>query len=444
VISNDSGGTVRNSALRGTTSTHKLLAVLLTVVVVLAACSDKKSNSSSGASSSASDTTKPVYGGSVTYAQDAEDSGGLCLPEAQLDAAGINYARTIYDTLTVPNAEGKYVPFLAQSVTKNADATVWTIVLRQGVKFHDGTPLTATVVKNNLDAYRGKYAKRSPLLFVFVFDDVTDVKVVDNMTVEVDMKTPWASFPAHLYEYGRLGIMAQKQLDDGKNCFSDMIGTGPFQLLNGGSWQVNDHLTVVKNPNYWRKDSFGQKLPYLDSITFKPVPDGTQQLNGYKSKTFDLGNSDDTTTVIPGLLPDVKAGSFHLAVAKQFPEVGYTIFNTLKEPFNNIHARKAWVYAFNSDLYNKTRNADLNDQANGPFGPGGREVQAGDRQEPQLHAEHPQRLCVTGERAGRRRLHAGGRHEGEPEAGGAVAGDQRRHCEQLPSCRVAQPPRLRP
>ncbi len=126
----------------------------------------------------------------------------------------------------------------------------------------------------------------------------------------------------------------------------------------------------MKNDNYWRKDSFGQQLPYLDKITFKPVPDGSQLLNGLKSKTFDLANTDDTTTVIPGLLPDVKAGSMDLAVAKQNPEVGYTMFNTSKEPFNNINARMAWVYAFDTTTYNQARNNDLNQVANGPFGPG--------------------------------------------------------------------------
>jgi peptide/nickel transport system substrate-binding protein len=161
--------------------------------------------------------------------------------------------------------------------------------------------------------------------------------------------------------------MAQKQLDDGDNCFKDMIGTGPFKLKD---WRINDHLTVEKNTDYWRKDSFGQQLPYLDSITFRPVPDGSVQLNGFKGGTYDLGNTDDTTVVIPGLLPDVKSGNIAMAVAKQNPEVGYTIFNSLKEPFNNIHARKAWVYAYDTTLYNKLRNNDLNQVANGPFGPG--------------------------------------------------------------------------
>jgi peptide/nickel transport system substrate-binding protein len=74
--------------------------------------------------------------------------------------------------------------------------------------------------------------------------------------------------------------------------------------------------------------------------------------------------------VIPQLLPDVKAGTIDMAVGKQNPEVGYTIFNTQKEPFNNINARKAFVYAFDGETYNKTRNNSLNQIANGPFGPG--------------------------------------------------------------------------
>src|SRR5262249_51022001 len=95
-----------------------------------------------------------------------------------------------------------------------------------------------------------------------------------------------------------------------------------------------------------------------------------QELNGFKSGAYDLGNSDDTTTVIPGLLPVVKSGGINLAVAKQNPEVGYTIFNTLKEPFNNINARKAWVYAYDTTPYNKLSQSNLNQVANGPFGPG--------------------------------------------------------------------------
>ena len=82
-------------------------------------------------------------------------SGGFCLPEAQLAISGEMVVRAIYDTLTIPNSEGEYVPYLAESVTPNDDFTEWTIKLRDGVKFHDGIDADAEVVKNNLDAYRG-------------------------------------------------------------------------------------------------------------------------------------------------------------------------------------------------------------------------------------------------------------------------------------------------
>jgi peptide/nickel transport system substrate-binding protein len=363
-----------------------IIALVLVLAMVLAACgSDSNPTSEPNGSSGAPagdwtadlvdgpipglqvETTEPTPGGDMTFALDAESTGGWCLPEAQLAIAGIQVARSIYDYLTVPDDKGGYAPFLADKITSADNYKKWTIHLRSGIKFQDGSDFNAQVVKNNLDAYRGQYPARQPLLFVFVFENITDVKVVDNMTVEVDMKQPWAAFPASLYSYGRLGMMAQAQLDSGENCFKDMIGTGPFKLQD---WVTNDHLTVVKNDNYWRKDSFGQQLPYLDKITFRPVPDGAQQVNGFKSKEFDLGNTDDTTTVIPQLLPDVKSGAMDLAVAKQNPEVGYTIFNTQKEPFNNINARKAWVYAFDTTTYNKARNNDLNQVANGPFGPG--------------------------------------------------------------------------
>ena len=313
------------------------------------------------------ETTKPTPGGDVTFALEAESTGGWCLPEAQLAISGIQVARTIYDYLAVPDNKGNYVPSLADKITSSNNFKTWTIHIRPNIKFQDGSPLNAQVVADNLNAYRGMFPDHTVLLFYFVFKQVADVKVVDPMTVQVDMTTPWAAFPAHLFEYGRLGIMAEAQLHSGKNCFKHMIGTGPFKF--DGDWVPNDHLTVVKNPNYWRKDSFGQQLPYLDKITFKPVPDGSAMLNGLQSKTFDLANTDDTTTVIPGLLSQVP-NSMHLAVSTNFPETGYTIFNTQKPPFNNILARKAFIQAFNYKLYSQLRLHNLNEQANGPFGPG--------------------------------------------------------------------------
>ena len=169
----------------------RAVACLVVVALAAAACGGGGDDTGGGSGGSgggdAAEEGTPTPGGRVVYGLEAETTDGWCLPEAQLAISGIMVARTIYDTLTRPNAEGVFEPWLAESVEPNDDYTEWTIGLRDGVTFHDGTELTAEVVKNNLDAYRGQYPTRSPLLFTFVFDNVESVDVVDDATVRDGM-----------------------------------------------------------------------------------------------------------------------------------------------------------------------------------------------------------------------------------------------------------------
>ena len=93
----------------------------------------------------------PKPGGEITYGLEAESGGGFCLPDARLAISGIEVVAAVYDTLVVPNTKDVMVPYLAKSVSHDAAYTTWTIVLRDGIKFHDGSPLDATVVVNNID-----------------------------------------------------------------------------------------------------------------------------------------------------------------------------------------------------------------------------------------------------------------------------------------------------
>jgi peptide/nickel transport system substrate-binding protein len=359
-------------------STGIVLAVIMTMIVAACGSSSSKAKGQSGAgpattqgvSGNTSDNSKPTPGGSIKFALEAESSGGWCLPEAQLAISGIQVARAIYDYLAVPDNAGNYVPSLADKITPNANSTVWTIHLRSGITFHDGTPLNAQVVADNLNAYRGTFPQRKPLLFIFVFTDIKSVTVTDPMTVTVRMNTPWATFPSSLYSYGRLGIMAEKQLHDGSNCFKDMIGTGPFEFH--GDWVLNDHLTVVRNPHYWRKDSFGQQLPYLDKITFNPVPETATLINGLEASPpqFDLAETDNPPVINQLQSGPVSSGGMGLLKSGVNPEVAYNLFNVSKPPFNNIIARQAFAYAINADEYNRIANYNLLQRATGPFGPG--------------------------------------------------------------------------
>ncbi len=312
------------------------------------------------------DAGPPQRGGRVSYGLEAETPGGYCLPEAQLAISGIQVARSMFDTLTVPGPDGKMVPYLAKEVTHSDDFTKWTVKLRSGITFHDGSKLDAKVVKNNLDAVRGQYKGRNALLGVFVFSDVASVEVTDPMTVVINTKRPWVAFDSYLFGGGRFGMMAQAQLDDPKTCDRKPIGTGPFKFV---SWTVGDKLVVERNPNYWQKAPDGKPYPYLDGIEFRPIAEAQQRVNAIQSGTVDMVHTSSTNGVKE--LQDLKAsGSVGLYVSTKFAEVGYVMLNASKPPFDDERMRKALAYAIDREESNQVLSEGRSVLANGPFAPG--------------------------------------------------------------------------
>ncbi|HVX17954.1 MAG TPA: ABC transporter substrate-binding protein [Acidimicrobiales bacterium] len=291
----------------------------------------------------------PVRGGTVTYGLEAEDEGGYCLPEAQADISGEQIIRSVYDTLTAPGADGQYHPFLASKVTHSDDYKTWTITPRAGVKFSDGTPLTAQVIKDNLDAYRGALPARHPLLFIFTFKNIATTAVQGNDVV-VTMHQPWVRFDAALFGQARVGIMGEKQLNaDPSSCAKDLVGTGPFILQQ---WVPNDHYTMVRNPNYWLKDANGQQLPYLDKIIYKPIPDGPTRLSNLEAGSINAMHTSSGAS-IQKLRSDADAGKVNMITSVHDTEIGHFMFNTAKAPFNDLETRQAVSMAINREKANE-------------------------------------------------------------------------------------------
>ncbi|MDQ1455211.1 MAG: peptide/nickel transport system substrate-binding protein [Actinomycetota bacterium] len=356
------------------------MAVVAALAVIASACGSSAKKGGSNTNTGPTTTlgvvggddpnAKPVAGGSLTYGIEADTAGGYCLFKAQLAIGGIQVARSVYDTLTMPGADGKIHPYLAESVTGTQNNKIWTIKLRPGIKFHDGTALDAQAVKDNLDHYR-----KDNLLFVFVFADITAVDVVDPLTVKVTSKVPWSAFPWFLWSSSRVGIMAEAQMKS-PDCNTKLIGTGPFEYV---SWKFGDKFVAKRNPNYWYKDpKTGQQLPYLNQITFVPQEDGAKRTSSLEAGDFQAIHTSDAQQVVK-IRKDRDAGKLKDTESDKFTEVGYAMLNATPScspspctpsPFSHLSARQAFAYAVDRDTYNRLRNDGIQQNASGPFAPG--------------------------------------------------------------------------
>jgi peptide/nickel transport system substrate-binding protein len=293
-------------------------------------------------------------GGTLTFGLEAETTS-YCLSNAQLAISGIQVVSAVYDTLTVPNAKGVAVPYLAKSVEPNADFTEWTVTLRDGVKFHDGTSLDAAALKLNMDSWRGAPGAPNvgPLLPV-VFREMSDVQIVDPLTVKVVWNVPVSDFANGLYGVGRFGIMAPAQLNS-DDCATNMIGTGPFQLEE---YKQNEATTVVKNPDYWQKG-----YPKVDRIRFVPVVDGAARVTQLQGGELDLMHTSGALQIdsLRSLGDQVKV----LEQKPGFREIRYYFLLSDVAPFDEPDARAAFAMAVDRAKINQIRNKGIFDVANG-------------------------------------------------------------------------------
>lgn len=296
---------------------------------------------------------RAASGGDVTFGLEAE-SNSFCTTKAQLAISGIQVVAAVYDTLTVPNDKGLSVPYLAKSVTPNSDFTIWTIGLRDGVKFHDGSPVDADAIKANLDSFRGAPgAANVGSLLPIVLSFMQDVTVTDPTTVTVTLNTPVSTFSDYLFLVGRMGIMAPAQLNS-ENCATNLIGSGPFKFV---SQSPNEKLVVTKNPDYWQKG-----YPKANQITFVPVPDSAVRVNQLKGGQLDMLHTSGATD-IDTLKNDSSVNT--LIQKPGYREIRYYAMLSDSAPFNNPEARLAFSLALDRNKINAIQNKGLFTPANG-------------------------------------------------------------------------------
>ncbi|HEU4847551.1 MAG TPA: ABC transporter substrate-binding protein [Rubrobacteraceae bacterium] len=230
---------------------------------------------------------------------------------------------SLYDKLVDIDENGEIVPMLAKSYDVSDDGKVYTFHLRDGIKFHDGTEFNAEAVKYNLDRYQEEDSVRSTEV-----EPIESVEAVDEYTVRVTLSEPFAPFLAVLTD--RAGIMASpKAIEENNGRISkDPVGTGPFKFVERVR---GDHITVEKNPDYWREG-----LPKIDKIEYRGIEDENVQYQNLQSGELDIIDS------IP--LVEFKelqeSGDYNVSIE---PGLGYqgVFLNVTQPPFDNKQLRQA-------------------------------------------------------------------------------------------------------
>lgn len=301
---------------------------------LLAGCSSGSSTSTTTGTSTGSKpgvgTGTPVRGGTLTIGTIAEIDG-FYPPSNHWDTNGFLYANTVFDPLMAVAADGSIQPYLAQSMTSNPTYDVWTMTLRPNVQFNDGSALTSAVVKANYEALA------SSILTGVALKQIATVTTPDDMTVVYTLTGANPTFPAGLTT--QVGYVVGQAMIDQANANPNAtlipVGTGPFVY---SQWQPNSHFTATRNPHYWRSG-----LPYLDAITFMPIPDTGQRESTLRSGGVDMIESADPSTITNF---SGSGGAGYQMVTSQTgiigePTFSFIMLNTAVSPTSDLSIRQA-------------------------------------------------------------------------------------------------------
>ncbi|MGZ4682658.1 MAG: ABC transporter substrate-binding protein [Acidimicrobiales bacterium] len=338
-------------------------AVVALVALVAVACGSSKSggdNAGGDTNATVENLTKPVTGppktgGKIVYGTESDSSGWNPTVD-RWDASGTEIGISVFDALAAFDENFVAQPYLAESFTPNADATEWTVKIRDGIKFTNGSPLNAAAVKNEIDLFRA-----APLTGAAAAN-IDSTALVDNLTLTVKMKQPWAAWPNGLTAQGGV-IPAPEQLAAPPAESSRVpIGSGPFMYR---SWDTGQ-FDAVKNPGYWRKDSSGTQLPYLDEVVFKTIPDSTVRTSALQTGDINLTvttRNDD----IKKLTDLAKSGSIQIVSSKGETDENLVLINTTKAPMDDIRVRQAMAYAIDRSALEAVTSTDPSLEADGMF-----------------------------------------------------------------------------
>ena len=325
-----------------------MLAAALTAGLALTGCGGSKtSDTTDNTAGAENESTAEVKGVDV-------DTSGYLVAALNADIQTADVQKTskdyevpfnIFDRLVDvevgTDGNSKIVPSLAESWDISDDGLEYTFHLRQGVKFHNGNDFTAEdvaytfhrmlTVEGGVNTEFIDQIKGADELLAGETDTLEGVEVVDDYTIKVTLKEPFAGFLASISSPG-VSIYDSEATEAAGDQFgmdpAVTVGTGPFEF---SSWSFNNQLVLTRNEDYWKGASG------LPGVVIKIIPDTETQSMMFESGELDILDLDyaaDSVDRFTETYPDQIV---------QGPRVGIVYFtmNFNKEPFQDVRVRKA-------------------------------------------------------------------------------------------------------
>jgi peptide/nickel transport system substrate-binding protein len=309
----------------------------------------------------------------IARAQDVQEGGTLTYGvgfdvDGTLDPQVTNYDSTIRVMLNVcepliwmPTAT-EFYPGLAESWEVSDDGLTYTFKLKEGVSFHDGTPFNAGAVQFTFDrVVEGRKLSEAgeevdpetvivPGQGFNQIDAYDHAEIVDDFTIKLILSRPFGPFLSGLNGY--LGIVSPTAVKDmGLAEFGRKpVGTGPFMVQE---WVEQDHVTLVKNPDYnWGSSFFEHSgAAYLDEMIYKFIPD-----DAVRTGTLLSGESQYIDGVDPLQLADLQENPDIVIIQQGQPGTGYILLFNLartESPQSDVMVRRALSYAIDKEAMNQ-------------------------------------------------------------------------------------------
>ncbi len=279
----------------------------------------------------------------AVFAEDAPVAGGILKVAFSADPAGFDPSmgpsgmshvviEQVYSTLMSVDPDAVPYADLATGYEVSDDGLTYTFKLRDGVKFHNGDPLTAEDVKFTFDRLS---AKDSAYSYKSQIETIKSVDVVDPLTVKFTLTVPTGPFLTYMAFPGS-SIVPKKLVESGHDLNAQPIGSGPFKFV---SYQPRSMVKFEKNADFYEA-----RKPYFDGMEFHLIADVTALTNAVISGTVDFTNEVppkdwSTVSTSPGIVGQTLEGSRYY----------WLLMNNTVKPMDNAKVRQAIAYAINRE-----------------------------------------------------------------------------------------------